>query len=87
MLCLPIFIPSVVQLGFDPGWFGILFSINMQVSYISPPFGPAAFYRKSVAPPDISLKDIFSSMLPFIVIQLLVLGLMLKYPQISTWAL
>ncbi len=87
MLCLPIFIPIVKQLGFDPVWFGILFAINMQVSYISPPFGPAAFYLKSVAPPDISLKDIFSSMLPFITIQLIVLGLMLTYPQIATWAL
>ncbi|MBR9884758.1 MAG: TRAP transporter large permease subunit [Oceanospirillales bacterium] len=87
MLCLPIFIPIVKQLGFDPVWFGILFAINMQVSYISPPFGPAAFYLKSVAPPNITLKDIFSSMLPFIVIQLCVLGLMLKYPQITTWAL
>ncbi|WP_417583301.1 TRAP transporter large permease [Nitrincola sp.] len=87
MLCLPIFVPIVVQLGFNPVWFGILFAINMQVSYISPPFGPAAFYLKSVAPPDISLKDIFGSMVPFIVIQLCVLGLMLAYPEMTTWAL
>jgi len=86
MLCLPIFLPIVTQLGYDPVWFGILFAINMQVSYISPPFGPAAFYLKSVAPPDISLKDIFTAMVPFIVIQLAVLGLMLAYPQISIWA-
>ncbi|WP_067095835.1 TRAP transporter large permease [Marinomonas atlantica] len=87
MLCLPIFIPIVVQLGFNPVWFGILFAINMQVSYISPPFGPAAFYLKSVAPPEITLKDIFGAMLPFIVIQLCVLGLMLAYPEMTTWAL
>lgn len=87
MLCLPIFIPIVEQLGLDPVWFGILFAINMQVSYISPPFGPAAFYLKSVAPEGITLKDIFGAMLPFIAIQLAVLGLMLAFPEISTWAL
>ncbi|ODC03249.1 C4-dicarboxylate ABC transporter permease [Terasakiispira papahanaumokuakeensis] len=87
MLCLPIFIPIVKQLGLDPVWFGILFAINMQVSYISPPFGPAAFYLKSVAPEGITLKDIFGAMLPFIAIQLAVLGLMLAFPEISTWAL
>jgi len=59
----------------------------MQVSYISPPFGPAAFYLKSVAPPDISLTDIFRSMVPFIFIQLFVLGLLLYMPALSTWLL
>ncbi|WP_212629280.1 TRAP transporter large permease subunit [Pseudomonas sp. KB-10] len=87
MLCLPIFVPIVVQLGYDPVWFGILFAVSMQVSYISPPFGPAAFYLKSVAPPDISLTDIFRSMVPFIIIQLFVLGLLLYVPAISTWLL
>ncbi|WP_020682664.1 TRAP transporter large permease [Marinobacterium rhizophilum] len=87
MLCLPIFVPIVHQLGFDLVWFGILFAINMQVSYISPPFGPAAFYLKSVAPAEISLKDIFGALVPFILIQLVVLGLLLKFPQIATWSL
>jgi tripartite ATP-independent transporter DctM subunit len=87
MLALPIFIPIIVQLGFDPVWFGILFAVNMQVSFLSPPFGPAAFYLKSVAPPDISLKDIYISVLPFIAIQLCVLALMLTWPNISLWML
>ncbi len=87
MLCLPIFVPIVVELGYDPVWFGILFAVSMQVSYISPPFGPAAFYLKSVAPPDITLTDIFRSMVPFIVIQIAVLGLLLYFPAISTWLL
>ncbi|HCJ29324.1 MAG TPA: C4-dicarboxylate ABC transporter permease, partial [Pseudomonas sp.] len=87
MLCLPIFVPIVVELGYDPVWFGILFAVSMQVSYISPPFGPAAFYLKSVAPPDITLTDIFRSMVPFIVIQIAVLGLLLYVPAISTWLL
>ncbi|MFI8480094.1 TRAP transporter large permease subunit [Pseudomonas sp. NPDC078700] len=84
MLCLPIFVPIVVQLGYNPVWFGILFAVSMQVSYISPPFGPAAFYLKSVAPPDITLTDIFKSMVPFIIIQLCVLSLLLFFPVLST---
>lgn len=85
LLCMPIFVPIVVKLGYDPVWFGILFSMNMQVSYISPPFGPAAFYLKSVAPPEITLKVIFSSMWPFIIMQLIGLSLVLTFPQIALW--
>ena len=50
LLTMPIFVPVVVGLGFDPVWFGVLFTMNMQISYLTPPFGPAAFYLKSVAP-------------------------------------
>ncbi|SDM22662.1 TRAP transporter, DctM subunit [Modicisalibacter muralis] len=85
MLTLPIFVPIVEQLGYSPIWFGILFAVNMQVSFLSPPFGPAAFYLKSVAPPSISLKDIFVALLPFIAIQLCVLALLLFYPQLAMW--
>ena len=87
MLALPIFLPIVIQLGFDPIWFGILFAVNMQVSFLSPPFGPAAFYLKSVAPPDISLKDIYLSVLPFMAIQLCVLAALLMWPQLAIWPL
>jgi TRAP-type mannitol/chloroaromatic compound transport system permease large subunit len=64
-------------------WFGILFCVNMQVSFLSPPFGPAAFYLKSVAPPQITLPDIFRGFLPFIGIQLVVLFLMLVFPNLT----
>ena len=77
LLAMPVFLPIVIALGFDPIWFGILFCVNMQVSFVSPPFGPAAFYLKSVAPPPIYLTDLFRGFDPFIVIQLIVLeGLM-----------
>lgn len=85
MLTLPIFVPIIEQLGYDPVWFGILFAVNMQVSFLSPPFGPAAFYLKSVAPPDIALQDIFVSLLPFIAIQMTVLALLLFFPQLAMW--
>jgi TRAP-type mannitol/chloroaromatic compound transport system permease large subunit len=65
-------------------WFGILFCVNMQVSFLSPPFGGAAFYLKSVAPPHIKLTDIFKGFLPFIVMQLIVLAVMLMFPEITS---
>ncbi|MDH5355606.1 MAG: TRAP transporter large permease subunit [Gammaproteobacteria bacterium] len=85
LLAMPIFVPIVIKLGFDPIWFGILFSMNMQVSYISPPFGPAAFYLKSVAPPDITLGVIFKSLWPFIILQLIAIMLVLSFPSIALW--
>jgi tripartite ATP-independent transporter DctM subunit len=83
LLTMPIFVPVVKSLGYDPVWFGVLFCMNMQVSYLSPPFGPAAFYLKSVAPPDITLQQIFQGVLPFIALQLIGLGLVLFFPQIA----
>ncbi len=85
LLTLPIFVPIVVQLGYDPIWFGILFAVNMQVSYLTPPFGPAAFYLKSVAPKEITLKHIYTALLPFIALQLVVLATILFFPPIATW--
>ena len=98
LLVMPVFLPIVLKLpmeefGIMGGlssttmvqvWFGILFCVNMQVSFLSPPFGPAAFYLKSVAPPHITLPDIFRGFLPFIGMQLLILALILLVPQITT---
>lgn len=83
LLTMPIFVPIVVSLGYDPVWFGVLFAMNMQISFLSPPFGPAAFYLKSVAPPDITLGEIFSSMLPFICIQIFAVALLIIFPGIT----
>ncbi|MEM8803395.1 MAG: TRAP transporter large permease subunit [Pseudomonadota bacterium] len=95
LLIIPVFLPIVQRLPIeeigligqlDPKyisvWFGVLFCMNMQVSFLSPPFGPAAFYLKSVAPPEISLTDIFKGFLPFICIQLCALSVMLIWPPI-----
>jgi tripartite ATP-independent transporter DctM subunit len=84
LLAMPVFLPIVIKLGYDPVWFGILFCINMQVSFLSPPFGPAAFYLKSVAPPDISLVEIYRSFGPFVCLQLVVLMLVLFFPWLAT---
>ncbi len=98
LLVMPVFLPIVLklpitELGLTGGletqtmvqvWFGILFCVNMQVSFLSPPFGPAAFYLKSVAPPHITLPDIFRGFLPFIGMQLFILSLILLVPEITT---
>ncbi|QFT63313.1 TRAP transporter large permease subunit [Roseivivax sp. THAF30] len=83
LLAMPVFVPIITDLGYDPVWFGVLFCMNMQVSFLSPPFGPAAFYLKSVAPPDISLGEIFRSLLPFIALQILALAVLIAFPGIT----
>jgi len=85
LLTMPIFVPIIIKLGYDPVWFGVLFCMNMQVSFLSPPFGPAAFYLKSVAPPEITLNHIFRSVLPFIVMQIIALTLLIIFPQLALW--
>lgn len=97
LLIMPVFLPIVLKLPADEIgwlghvepryiaiWFGVVFCMNMQVSFLSPPFGPAAFYLKSVAPAHISLTDIFRGFLPFIAIQLLALSVLLIWPPIVT---
>ena len=83
LLAMPVFVPIITDLGYDPVWFGVLFCMNMQVSFLSPPFGPAAFYLKSVAPKDIGLGEIFRSLLPFIGLQILALAVLIAFPGIT----
>jgi tripartite ATP-independent transporter DctM subunit len=85
LLTIPIFAPIVESLGYDLIWFGVLFSMNMQISFLSPPFGPAAFYLKSVAPPEISLGTIFGSLVPFIGLQILALAVVIFVPELALW--
>jgi TRAP-type mannitol/chloroaromatic compound transport system permease large subunit len=82
-ITVPIFAPVVIDLGFDPIWFGVLFAMNIQIYYLSPPFGPACFFLKSVAPKEVSLQDIFAAVLPFIALQVVGLTLVLFFPQIA----
>jgi len=98
LLVMPVFLPIVLKLPIEElgligtldnqtmvrVWFGILFCVNMQVSFLSPPFGPAAFYLKSVAPAHITLPQIFRGFLPFIGIQIMILMLVLCVPRITT---
>ncbi len=84
-LTIPIYAPILAALGFDPVWFGVLFMVNMQIGYLTPPFGYCLFYMKGVAPPEISTADLYRAVWPFILIQLAVLLLILFFPQIVLW--
>lgn len=85
LLTMPIFAPIIESLGYDLIWFGILFCMNMQVSFLSPPFGPAAFYLKGVAPPTISLQEIYRSLWPFMLMQIAAIALVIVFPDIALW--
>ena len=85
LLTMPIFVPIVSEMGYSPIWFGILFCMNMQVSYLSPPFGPAAFYLKGVVPPEISLQDIYGALWPFMGLQIVGLMIVLAFPETALW--
>jgi tripartite ATP-independent transporter DctM subunit len=82
MLTVPIFGPIIRALGFDPIWFGVLYAVNLQMSFLSPPFGYALFYLKSVAPPEVSTRDIWLSSVPFIALQAVGLVLCAIFPEI-----
>ncbi len=85
LLAVPIFVPIIKDLGFDPLWFGVLYLVNMQMSFLSPPFGYALFYLRGVAPKEIPMSDIFKAALPFLALQLLGLILLMIFPQLITW--
>lgn len=84
-ICAPIFVPIAVMLGFDATWFAIIFILNMQVAYLTPPFGWALILMKGVAPDEVHTKDIWRSVPPFVAIQLFVLILTMLFPQLALW--
>ena len=85
LITLPVFMPIVKSLGFDPIWFGILFVINMEIGYKTPPFGFNLFYLKGVVPPGITMKDIYTSVVPFVIIEIAAIGIIMVFPKIATW--
>ncbi len=84
-ICAPIFLPIALLLKFDPIWFSIIFILNMQVAYLTPPFGWALIMMKGVAPVGVSTQDIWRSVPPFVLMQLLVLLLVMIFPQLAVW--
>jgi tripartite ATP-independent transporter DctM subunit len=85
MITVPIYVPLVTLLGFDPLWFGILFIVNMQMAYLTPPFGFVLFYMKGVVPPQIGMGDIYRSVWPFIGLQALSLIIIMAFPKVVLW--
>ena len=84
-LCMPIYVPIIKALGFDPVWFAVLYVMNMQMAYITPPYGLNLFYMKAVAPKEITLSDIYRSIVPFLCLQALALVFLLIFPKIALW--
>lgn len=82
MITVPVFAPIIVRLGFDPVWFGVLFVVNMEMGFLTPPFGYNLFYMKGVAPPEITMLDIYRSIVPFVGLQLIGLILCMIFPII-----
>jgi tripartite ATP-independent transporter DctM subunit len=85
LITVPIFIPIVRALGFDPLWFGVLFVMNMEMAYLTPPFGFNLFVMRGVAPEDINMGDIYRAVWPFVGLQALGLILVMIWPEIGTW--
>lgn len=81
----PIVAPVLLSMGLDPVWLGIMMAINLQTSFLTPPFGFALFYLRGVAPPEVSTSTIYRGVVPFIVIQLIMLGLLAVWPELVTW--
>ena len=85
MLCTPLFLPIIDSLGVDKVWFGVLFIVNIQIAYLTPPFGFVLFWIKGVLPKDVTMGDVYKSVGPFVCLQLVGLSLIFLFPGIALW--
>ncbi|MEM9618792.1 MAG: TRAP transporter large permease subunit [Pseudomonadota bacterium] len=85
LVVVPLVGPPLLAMGLDPIWLGVMMAINLQTSFLTPPFGFALFYLRGVAPPEVSTAQIYRGAIPFIFIQILALGLLAKFPGLATW--
>ena len=85
LIFIPVFVPIIKAIGFDPVWFCVLFLVVIQTSYLTPPMAPAIFYLRGISPPEIKLRDMFRGVMPFIVLQIITLGLVMAFPQTVLW--
>ncbi|WP_146344603.1 TRAP transporter large permease [Phaeobacter marinintestinus] len=81
----PLYVPLVKVLGFDLIWYGVLYTITTQIAYMTPPFGYNLFLMRAMAPPEIGLMDIYRSIVPFVIIMVVALGIIMMFPQIALW--
>ena len=85
LLTAPVFVPVAVSLGWDPIWFGILYALNMEMAFLTPPFGVNLFYLKGIVPKDVTMMDIYKAIVPFVGLQAIGLILVILFPQIAVW--
>jgi len=81
----PLYVPLVIALGFDPIWYGVLYTITCQIAYMTPPFGYNLFLMRAMAPPEITLTDIYKSIVPFVLVMIFGLAIVMVFPQIALW--
>ena len=81
----PLYVPLIISLGFDPIWYGVLYTITCQIAYMTPPFGYNLFLMRAMAPKEITLIDIYRSIIPFVLVMLFGLIIMMMFPQIALW--
>ena len=85
LIFIPVFVPLVTGMGFDPVWFCVLFLIMIQTSYLTPPMAPAIFYLRGISPPEITLKHMFRGVIPFVILQIVTLAIVMSFPQVVLW--
>jgi TRAP-type mannitol/chloroaromatic compound transport system permease large subunit len=81
----PLYVPLIIALGFNPIWYGVLYTITCQIAYMTPPFGYNLFLMRAMAPKEVTLVDIYRSIIPFVLIMLVGLALVIAFPQIALW--
>jgi TRAP-type mannitol/chloroaromatic compound transport system permease large subunit len=84
-MVVPIVGPVLLAMGLDPIWLGVMLAVNLQTSFLTPPFGFALFYLRGAASDQLTTRDMYRGVVPYIVIQLIVLGLLALWPQLATW--
>ncbi|MBL0899182.1 MAG: TRAP transporter large permease subunit [Reyranella sp.] len=85
LICLPIFMPIVAALKIDPVWFAILMVVAIQTSYLTPPMAPSIFYLKSIAPPEITYRDMVRGVMPYVIVQVITLLAIMFIPELATY--
>jgi TRAP-type mannitol/chloroaromatic compound transport system permease large subunit len=84
-IVIPITAPILLMLGLDPIWLGVMVGVNLQTSFLSPPFGFALFYLRGVAPPSVTTGEIYKGAIPFVILQIIAIALLFIFPELVTW--
>ena len=82
---MPLLGPALLEQGVDPIWLGVMLAVNLQTSFLTPPFGFALFYLRGAAPASLATGDIYRGVVPFVMLQLLLLGMLAAFPALATW--
>jgi TRAP-type mannitol/chloroaromatic compound transport system permease large subunit len=81
----PLYVPLIISLGYNPIWYGVLYTITCQIAYMTPPFGYNLFLMRAMAPPEITIRDIYRSIIPFVMVMAVALATVMTFPQVALW--